>query len=403
MAGEFEAPRPRWRFKLPGLVAVLALAAVTGAALFTAASSGRVPDGSVGDTEAAEDLAPLTELYQALSDQAVDAPDKDALVRAAIEGMLEEADDPYARYFPNEEFDEFNASLDGTFSGVGLMLEETPEGPVIVSVLEGTPAESAGIEEGERIVSVDGENVRDDPLEQIVTKVKGDPGTDVVLGLEGGDQGPRELRVTRAEFDLPIVASERLENDIGYVNLRQFADGAGERVRDEVGTMVNDGVSGIVLDLRANPGGLLNEAIAVASVFIEDGEVVSVEERSHERETFDAVDDAFEQVPVAVVVDGHSASASEIVAGAIQDAERGVIVGQQTFGKGTVQTITQLSDGSGVKFTTARYYTPSGDSIEGVGVTPDVEVEQGEQGELSEDRQVQAAIDQIRQGESEER
>jgi carboxyl-terminal processing protease len=398
MAGEFESPRPPWRFKLPGLIAVLALAAVAGAAVFMVVSSGRASDGG-GDTQAAEDLAPLTELYQALSDQAVDAPNKDELVRAAIEGMLEEVDDPYARYFPDDEFDEFNASLDGTFSGVGLMLEETPEGPVIVSVLEGTPAESAGIEEGERIVSVDGQNVRDDPLEQIVSKVKGDPGTDVVLGLEGGDQGPRELRVTRAEFDLPIIASERLENDIGYVNLRQFADGAGDRVREEVGTMVDDGVSGIVLDLRENPGGLLNEAVAVASVFIEDGEVVSVEERSQARETFEAVDDAFEQVPIAVLVDGNSASASEIVAGAIQDTGRGPIVGQQTFGKGTVQTITTLSDGSGAKFTTARYYTPSGDSIESVGVTPDVEVERGEPGELSEDPQVQAAIEQIREGE----
>jgi carboxyl-terminal processing protease len=311
--------------------------------------------------------------------------------------MLEEVDDPYARYFPNDEFDEFNASLDGTFSGVGLMLEETPEGPVIVSVLEGTPAESAGIEEGERIVSVDGENVRDDPLEQIVAKVKGDAGTDVVLGLEGGDQGPRELRVTRAEFDLPIIASERLRNDVGYINLRQFADGAGDRLREEASTMVNDGVTGIVLDLRENPGGLLNEAVAVASVFIEDGEIVSVEERSQQREVLEAVDDAFEQVPLVVLVDGNSASASEIVAGAIQDSGRGPIVGEQTFGKGTVQTITQLSNGAGAKFTTARYYTPSGDSIEGVGVTPDVKVEPGEPAELSEDPQVQAAINQILQ------
>jgi carboxyl-terminal processing protease len=375
---------------------VLALAAVAGAAVFMAVSSGRAADGG-GDTQAAEDLAPLTELYQALSDQAVDAPNKDELVRAAIEGMLEEVDDPYARYFPNDEFDEFNASLDGTFSGVGLMLEETPEGPVIVSVLEGTPAESAGIEEGERIVSVDGENVRDDPLEQIVAKVKGDAGTDVVLGLEGGDQGPRELRVTRAEFDLPIIASERLRNDVGYINLRQFADGAGDRLREEASTMVNDGVTGIVLDLRENPGGLLNEAVAVASVFIEDGEIVSVEERSQQREVLEAVDDAFEQVPLVVLVDGNSASASEIVAGAIQDSGRGPIVGEQTFGKGTVQTITQLSNGAGAKFTTARYYTPSGDSIEGVGVTPDVKVEPGEPAELSEDPQVQAAINQILQ------
>jgi carboxyl-terminal processing protease len=159
--------------------------------------------------------------------------------------------------------------------------------------------------------------------------------------------------------------------------------------------MVDDGVRGIVLDLRSNPGGLLEEAVAVASVFIEDGEIVSVEERARERETLDAVDDAFEQVPLAVLVDGSSASASEIVAGAVQDAGRAPIVGEQTFGKGTVQTIAQLSDGSGVKFTTARYFTPSGDSIEGVGVMPDVPVKPGDAGELADDPQVRAAIERI--------
>jgi carboxyl-terminal processing protease len=394
MADEFESPRPRWRSGLPGLIALIVVAVLAAAASFMLA--GRASQDDAGGTESAKDLAALTELYEALNNQAVDPPDKEALVRAAIEGMLKEVDDPYARYFPADEFEEFSASLDGTFSGVGLMLEETPQGPVIVSVLEGTPADKAGIEEGERIVRVNGENVRDDPLEQIVMKVKGDPGTTVRLGLEGGNEGPRELRVTRAEFDLPIVTSETLEDGVGYINLLQFVDGTGERVRDEVGAMVDDGVAGVMLDLRENPGGLLNEAVAVASLFIEDGEIVTVEERSRQREVFEAVGDAYEQVPLVVLVDDHSASASEIVAGAIQDADRGSIVGEQTFGKGTVQTITQLPDGSGAKFTTARYYTPSGDSIEGVGVKPDVEVAAGENGELlDDDPQVQAAVDEL--------
>jgi carboxyl-terminal processing protease len=403
MADEFESPRPRWRTGLPGLIALVVIAALAGALTF-ALAVGRASQSGAGGAESAGDLAPLTELYEALSNQAVDPPDEEALVRAAIEGMLEEADDPYARYFPADEFEEFSASLDGTFSGVGLMLEETPQGPVIVSVLEGTPADRAGIEEGERIVSVNGENVRDDPLEQIVMKVKGDPGTTVRLGLAGGDKGSRELQVTRAEFDLPIVTSETLEDDVGYINLLQFVEGAGERVREEVAAMVDDGVAGIVLDLRENPGGLLNEAVAVSSVFIEDGNIVTVEERSREREVFEAVGDAYEQVPLVVLVDDHSASASEIVAGAIQDADRGTIVGEQTFGKGTVQTITQLSDGSGAKFTTARYYTPSGDSIEGVGVKPDVEVAAGDNGRvLEDDPQVRAAVDEIVESVDEER
>jgi carboxyl-terminal processing protease len=396
MAGEFESPRPRWRTGILGLVGVLVLAALVGAGLFALVSSDRAVGSGGG--QAAEDLAPLIEIYESLNEQAVDAPDSDALLRGAIDGMLEEVEDPYARYFPAGDFDEFSASLDGTFSGVGLMLEETPEGSVIVSVLEGTPADRAGIEEGERIVSVDGENVADQPLENIVAKVKGDPGTSVVLGLDGGDAGARELRITRAEFDVPIVVTETLDGDVGYIELRQFVDGAGEQVREAVATMMNDGAAGIVLDLRNNPGGLLNEAIGVASVFIEDGAIVSVEERGGTSETYEAVDDAFQDVPLVVLVDDHSASASEIVAGAVQDAERGPVVGESTFGKGTVQTIAQLSDGSGVKFTTARYSTPSGDSIEGVGVTPDVEVAAGDPDEtdgLDDDPQLQAAVEEL--------
>jgi carboxyl-terminal processing protease len=396
MAGEFESPRHSGRTRLFGVAALLVLAALAGAGAFALVFSQRAAGAGRGDAQVAKDLAPLAELYEALSDEAVDQPDREALVRGAIDGMLDTIDDPYARYFPSGDFADFSASLDGTFSGVGLMLEETPaDGPVIVSVLEGTPAEQAGIEEGERIVSVDGENVRDDPLEKIVAKVKGDPGTDVLLGLDGGDKGARELQVTRAEFDLPILNTDTIEGDIGYIDLRQFVEGSGQRVRDAAATMVDDGVEGIVLDLRNNPGGLLNEAINVASVFIEDGQIVSVEERGRRTETFEAVDDAFEDVPLAVLVDAHSASASEIVAGAVQDADRGAIVGVQTFGKGTVQTITQLSDGSGAKYTTARYYTPSGDSIEGVGVKPDVRVRARDGAELRNDPQVQAAIDEL--------
>jgi carboxyl-terminal processing protease len=406
MAGGFEAPRSSWRRRLP-VVAGVVLAAIAAVGLYLLASGSR-PAGAGTSADTAEDLRPLTELYEALNEQAVDKPDAEALVDGAIEGMLEQVEDPYAKFFTAGDFAEFNASLDGTFSGVGLMLEETPDGPVIVSVLDDTPAEKAGIEEGERIIVVDGENVAGDPLEKIVAKVKGEPGTSVRLGLAGGDEGRRTLEITRAEFDLPLVESEMLDGDIGYVQLYQFADGAGQRVRRAVRSLRDDGAEGIVLDLRGNPGGLLNEAISVASVFIEDGDVVSVQKRGGQRETYDAVDDAFESIPMAVVVDGNSASASEIVAAAIQDADRGPLVGETTFGKGTVQTIAQFSDGSGAKFTTARYYTPSGDSIEGVGVKPEIAVEAADppddgdragddSPDVDDDPQVRAAADEVGQ------
>ena len=397
MAGEFEAPRSWWRRAglAPTVVGVV-LAVVAGVGLYLLISRGTAA-GSSPSADAVADLDPVIELYEALNENAVDAPDAEKLVDGAIQGMLDQVDDDYARYFPAEDFEDFNASLDGTFSGVGLMLTDTPDGPVIVSVLEGTPAEEAGIEEGERIVSVDGEDVSGDPLEQIVAKVKGEAGTTVTLGLAGDDEGRRTLEITRAEFDLPLTTREMLDGDIGYVRLYQFAQNAGERVRRDVRALLDDGARGIVLDLRTNPGGLLDEAVSVASVFVEDGEIVSVQKRGGDREVYDAVDDAFEDVPLVVLVNERSASASEIVAGAVQDADRGPIVGETTFGKGTVQTIAQFSDGSGAKFTTARYFTPSGDSIEGVGVEPDVGValDDDEPVEIEDDPQVDAAVDEL--------
>lgn len=400
MASEFEAPRSRWRGGLLPVVVGAVLAVLAGIGLYLLVSTARAPgDGTAASTS--EELAPVAELYESLRSSAVDAPDADQLVEGAIEGMLGEVevDDPYASYFSAEDFEDFNATLDGTFSGVGLMLEETPEGHVIVSVLEGTPAQRAGIEEGERIVRVNGEDVSDDPLQAIVNKVKGRAGTQVTLGLAGGEAGRRTLRITRAEFDLPLIDSQMLGGDVGYVRLFQFAENSGERVRRAVRGLQRQGARGIVLDLRGNPGGLLDEAVSVASVFIEDGEIVSVQERGGQRQTFDAVDDAFEQVPLAVLVDDSSASASEIVAGAIQDAERGTVVGERTFGKGTVQTVAELSNGSGAKFTTARYFTPSGDSIEGVGVRPEVRVAADDERatDPAEDAQVDAAVDEVDQ------
>ena len=398
MAGGFEAPRSWWRRSglVPTVVGVV-LAVVAGIGLYLLAGRGTAA-GSSPSADAVADLEPVIELYEALNESAVDAPDAEKLVDGAIQGMLDEVDDDYARFFPAAAFEDFNASLDGTFSGVGLMLTDTPDGPVIVSVLEDTPAEEAGIEEGERIVAVDGEDVSGDPLEQIVAKVKGEAGTTVSLGLAGGDEGRRTLEIIRAEFDLPLTTREMLEGDVGYVRLYQFAEDAGERVRTDVRALLDDGAGGIVLDLRRNPGGLLNEAVSVASVFVEDGEIVSVQRRGGDRESFDAVDDAFDEVPLVVLVDDASASASEIVAGAVQDADRGSIVGETTFGKGTVQTIAQFSDGSGAKFTTARYFTPSGDSIEGVGVEPDVNAaldDDEEPVEVEDDPQVEAALDEL--------
>ncbi len=373
----------------------ISCAVVLLAGVATAAYNEGVADGGVGVVSSGGDAGRRTrvvdEVFAKVDAGAVERPDDDELVEGAVNGLLEALGDPYAQYYDAEAFSAFNDLLDGEFSGVGLVLEEKPAGVTVVTVLEGAPAERAGVEVGERIVSVDGKDVRDLPIDVIVDRVKGDAGTEVTLGLAGGRAGRREITLTRERIDVPNLESRLLDDGSGYVKLLQFSNDSGERVRKAVDELVDSGARGIVLDLRGNPGGLLSEAVSVASVFIEDGAIVSVREREAERETLTARGDALESLPLVVLVDNSSASASEIVAGAVQDAGRGTIVGQTTFGKGTVQTIERLDAGGGVKFTTAEYFTPSGDSIEGVGVKPD-EVVEGADAQLSAAQRVLRAM-----------
>ena len=339
-----------------------------------------------------DDLEFLEEILTTLDGDAVRAPDNDALIEGAVTGLLEALDDPYARYYDESAFDDLNTMLDGGFSGIGVVLEETPEGLVVVSVFEDTPAAEAGMEQGERIVSVDGKPVEGRPIDAVVEQIKGEEGTQVTIGVDGGPQGARELTMTRKRIELPNVESEQLDDGHGYVQVRQFTSGVGEKVRQEVDRLVADGAQGIVLDLRNNPGGLLNEAVNVASVFIEEGPIVDVKERDEPRRTYRAKGDAIEALPLVVLVNKGSASASEIVAGAVQDTDRGQLIGQTTFGKGTVQTIHRLDAGGGVKYTTAEYFTPSGDSIEDVGVTPDRRVSGAEEQLAAAQQALRAAI-----------
>ena len=347
---------------------------------------------AAASTDAGDGLGVVAEVLEQLDADAVKAPDDAKLADGAVDGILRALDDPYAQYFDADEFAEFNDALDGEFSGVGLVLEEGPKGVRIVSVLDGTPAAEAGITEGERIVSVDGTDVSDKPINVIVERVKGEAGTDVTLGLAGGSQGRHEVTLTRRQIDTPNIEAKQLDDGTGYVRLLQFTGGVGDAVRGEVERLVAEGATGIVLDLRGNPGGLLPEAISIASIFIEDGPIVSVQERDAERRNYSARGDALAELPLVVLVDKGSASASEIVAGAVQDNDRGDIVGTSTFGKGTVQTIQTLDSGGGVKFTTAEYFTPSGDSIEGVGVQSD-QVVRGDDAQLAAaQRALQAAV-----------
>ena len=317
----------------------------------------------------------VEEAYREIVSSAVDSPGEEALSRGAIKGMLDvlKKDDPYALFYSPNAFRSFQELTSGKFSGIGVWLKEKEAGLTIVSVLPSTPAVEVGLREGDVIRTIDGDPVGSLTSDEAVAQIKGPEGTDVSLGIDrSGDS--LDFTITREEIDLPNLQATLREDDVGYIQLFGFARGAGDQVRDEVSEMLDEGAEGIVLDLRNNGGGLFSEAVEVASVFIEEGDVVIYREASDEETSYEAEGDAFEDVPLVVLVNEGTASASEIVAGALQDQERATLIGTTTYGKGSVQEVVRLRDASALKLTTAAYLTPEGRDINGKGIAPDVEV-----------------------------
>ncbi len=334
--------------------------------------------GSGGRTagfEGAGDFDLVEEAYREIVSAAVDSPGEEALARGAIKGMLEvlKKDDPYALFYSPTAFRSFQELTSGKFSGIGVWLKDKEGRLTIVSVLPSTPAIEAGLREGDVIETIDGDPVGSFTSDEAVALIKGPEGTEVSLGIDRSGED-LSFTITREEIDLPNLRATLRDDNVGYIQLFGFARGAGDQVRDEVAEMLDEGAEGIVLDLRNNGGGLFSEAVEVASVFIEDGEVVIYREASDEETSYEAEGDAFEDVPLVVLVNEGTASASEIVAGALQDQERATLIGTTTYGKGSVQEVVRLRDASALKLTTAAYLTPAGRDINGKGIAPDVEV-----------------------------
>ena len=317
----------------------------------------------------------IAEAYKRILSSSVDAPQEDLLVRGAIKGMVEvlqEEGDPYALFYGAKSYAEFQELSTGRFSGIGVWLDVKNGELVVLSVLPNSPALQAGIKPGDVIQTVDGDPVGKMTSDEAVARIKGEPGTQVALTIER-DGRVLDFELTRADIEFPNLYSELIEGDVGYITLVGFAKGAGRQLRDEVDGLVEKGAEGIVLDMRDNGGGLFSEGIAVASVFQEDGVITTYRSPSDEVD-YEAKGDAFEDIPLVVLVNGNTASASEIVAGALQDSDRAILVGSTTFGKGSVQEVIPLSDASALKLTTAQYLTPDGTDINGNGIEPDVEV-----------------------------
>jgi carboxyl-terminal processing protease len=300
-----------------------------------------------------------------------------ALQRAAVQGMLKALGDQWSAYYAPADYAHFQQVLSGEYTGVGVWVRRTATGALrITSVQPQSPASAAGLQAGDDLVAVGGVPVAGRTVAEVVTGLRGNPGSNVSVEVKRG-VGTVTTNLRRARIDEDDVSSSMLTPSIESLRIDAFTRGVGRWVRTQVRTAQRQHVQGLVLDLRDNPGGLLDEAVETASAFLAGGPVVSYKQRGSEPKVLDALGGGNTTIPLVVLVDGGTASAAEIVAGALQDRGRAVVVGSQTFGKGSVQAPSQLSDGSALELTVGHYFTPSGRSLDGVGITPDVLVPAG--------------------------
>ncbi len=325
-------------------------------------------------------LSTFGDVLTAVRNEYVDVPDEVALIDAAIKAMVADLD-PHSSFLGAKDFKDMQVQTSGKFGGVGMEVNLDQGVVKVNSALEGNPAAKAGILVNDRIVGIDGEKVLGMTLEQAVGKMRGAINTPVTLTITRGSGDPFDVKVVRAEITLQSVRSEA-KDDIGYIRISSFTEQTLTGLRAAVDKLTKDigpdTVKGWIIDLRNNPGGLLTQAVRVSDAFLESGGIVSVRgRRPEQRQQYDARSgDIVGGKPIVVLMNGGAASASEIVAGALQDNHRATVVGTLSFGKGSVQTIIPLGADGALRLTTARYYTPSGKSIQALGITPDVKVVQ---------------------------
>ncbi|MDF2592754.1 MAG: family peptidase [Clostridia bacterium] len=356
---------------------------------------------SKADYENMKDVEKLLGLKEYIKNNYVEGADDDKLMDGAMKGVFEALEDPYSIYMTASEFKSMNESTSGNFGGIGVIVTKSEEGYItVVAPVEDTPGEKAGIKTNDKIIKVDDKDLIGMELDKAVELIKGKPGTKVTLTISR-DKVPQPMTfaITREMINQKAVKSELKENEIGYIRLSSFDSDAGKDFKRELTSLKNKKMKGLILDLRQNPGGYVSSCLEIADELLGEGMVVYTEDIDKNRQVYNSKSGGLE-VPLIILVDGGSASASEILSGAVKDRKAGLLIGEKTFGKGLVQSVESLKDGSGFKLTTQKYYTPNGISINKIGIEPNIEVKpmevkEDQRQEDIKDLQLEKAIEEM--------
>lgn len=356
---------------------------------------------SNSDFQDLKELQKLLSLKEYIKDNYVDGAEDDTLITGAIKGLFEALNDPYSVYMTASEFKNLSEATSGNFGGIGVIVTKNDEGYItVVAPVEDTPGERAGIKTNDKIMKVDNTDIVGMDLDKAVDLIKGQPGTKVKLTiLRENVSQPLSFEIQREMINQKAVKSKMLDNKIGYLRLSSFDEDSGKDFKNALTSLKAQNMKGLILDLRQNPGGYVRECVEIADELLDEGMVVYTEDINKERQVYSSSKGKL-AVPLIILIDEGSASASEILAGAIKDRNAGLLIGTKTFGKGLVQSVEGLGDGSGVKLTTQKYYTPNGISINKIGIEPNIEVKalevkEGQRQEDIKDVQLDRAVEEM--------
>jgi carboxyl-terminal processing protease len=327
-------------------------------------------------------LSPLGEVYDYIKSYFYwpEQIDDQALMYGAIQGMVKQLEDPYSEFLDPEQYERFEDSLEGEFSGVGIEITIKENVLTVIAPIPGTPADLAGVRAGDIILEIDGESTEGISLTEASIKIRGEQGTEVILTVQHRDGTEEEICIIRGEIKVEAVTSKLVEEEnVAYIRISRFDKGATLELDRALLSLPLEELDGVILDLRNNPGGRLDAATSVASRFVDEGlVVVSTKSRTSGDQSYYSTGNIIPNLPLAVLINEGTASAAEIAAGAIRDHQMGILIGQRSFGKGVIQHLIEFSDGSALKLTTGEYYTPSGQIVQEQGLNPDIELSEGD-------------------------